>query len=67
VKSIGWFSGGENGSDGIYVRHGLKSTCVLPGISQKKAHTITDTIKARFPQFGIESGSVIQFSIGVGR
>jgi hypothetical protein len=69
VKSIGWSSGGENRSNGIYVRHGwngLKSTCVLPGISQKKAQTITDMIKARFPQFTIQSSSIISFSVGVG-
>lgn len=69
INSVGWYSGGENGSQGIYVWHGwngLKSTCVLPGISQKKAQAITDAIKTRFPQFTIEAGPVIGFSVGVG-
>jgi hypothetical protein len=69
VKSIGWSSGGENRSGGIYVWHGpsgLKSTCVLPGISHKKAQSITDAIKARFPQFVIRGGSVVALSFGSG-
>ncbi|HXR40036.1 MAG TPA: hypothetical protein VN776_13120 [Terracidiphilus sp.] len=64
VRSIGWSSGScssDGGSlpDGIYVWHrrsGLKSTCVLPGLSHKKAQAVTDAIKARFPQFTIERG-----------
>jgi hypothetical protein len=68
VKSIGWSSGGENGSDGIYVRHGsngLKRICVLPGLSHKKAQAVTDTIKGRFPQFTVESRPIVSLSFGI--
>jgi hypothetical protein len=69
VKSIGWFSGGEEGSDGIYVWHGwngLKSTCVLPGLSRKKAQAVVDAIKMRFPLYEIKTGTSLSFSLGIG-
>lgn len=69
VLSIGWSSGGENRPDGIYVWHGqsgTKTTCVLPGLSHKKALAVTEAIKTRFPQFTIESKPMVSFSVGVG-
>jgi hypothetical protein len=66
IKSIGWSSGGENNPNGIYVWHGLKGTCVLPGLPKKKAKEVTDAIAARFPQFTIGNGASISWSIGVG-
>jgi len=68
VKSIGWSSGGENGSGGIYVWHGwngLKRTCVLPGLSHKKAQAVMDLIKGKFPQFTVESGPTVSLSFGI--
>jgi hypothetical protein len=67
VKSIGWSHGGERRHQGIYVWHGwgsLQSTCVLPGLSHKKAQDVIDAIIARYPQFKIESGATVSLSFG---
>jgi hypothetical protein len=65
IKSIGWSFGGENSPGGIYVWHGWKSTCVLPGISRNRAQAAIDAIKAKFPQFTIENGPAVSLSLGV--
>jgi hypothetical protein len=69
VMSIGWNSGGEDASNGIYVWHGwggMRSTCVLPGISCDKAQPILDAIKLRFPQYAIKDVRPFSVSFGIG-
>jgi hypothetical protein len=59
VKSISWGSGPDDGPTGIYVWHGQegsKCTCVLPGVSKKKAQGVTEAISKRFPQFPVRAG-----------
>jgi hypothetical protein len=68
VKSIGWSTGDNDRPSGIYVWHGqdgLKSTCVLPGLSEKKGQAVTCSIKGRFPQFTIKCSPVISASLGL--
>jgi hypothetical protein len=66
VKSIGWSSGGRNSSSGLYAWHGLRGTCVLPGLPKKKAAEVTDAISKKYPQFRIGSGSVWSFGLDTG-
>ncbi|HWA95205.1 MAG TPA: hypothetical protein VG844_11450 [Terracidiphilus sp.] len=66
IKSIGWAYGSEYRPQGIYVwkeKSGLKSECVLPGISYTKAKQITDAITARFSKYKIASGPIVGFTI----
>lgn len=65
ITSIGWSFGGRNRSEGLHVWHGLMgSTCVLPGLSEKQAKQVTDTIAAQFPHYKIAglSKSMFEFS-----
>jgi hypothetical protein len=62
VKSIGFQSGYEDCPSGLYVTHGWKSTCVLPGINKEECSQIVGAIYRKFPDLDIgdrDSGSLL--------
>ncbi|MDE3201187.1 MAG: hypothetical protein KGN79_09735 [Acidobacteriota bacterium] len=69
VDHIGWSSGGENGSQGLYVWHGTLgwgSNCVLPGLSKRHCVQVTDAIAAKFPHYKIANSWNSAFTVNIG-
>jgi hypothetical protein len=57
VKSIEWGTLGEEGPTGLWVHHGWRSTCVLPGLDKDQAQRIIASIARHFPGIAIDSSS----------
>lgn len=53
VKSIGYQSGGENDSSGLYVTGYLQNFCVLPGINREESRHVVEAIYRKFPDMKI--------------
>lgn len=49
VLWIGYDSGGEGGTSGLYLRIRWGRTCVLPGLNQEQARSLVECIEHRFP------------------
>lgn len=65
VLWIGYDSGGEGGTSGLYVRIRWGRTCVLPGLSPEQAQSVVDCIERRFPEIPTEyEGSLLLWDGG---
>jgi len=52
LDSLTHQSGDENSESGLYAKHGWKSTCLIPQISEAQSNEITTAIFRRFPCIG---------------
>jgi hypothetical protein len=63
VKWIGYEPGSDNEPSGLYLRHGWKRSCLLPGLDEDQGLAVVGTIFAKFPEIvpGDKSGGSLFF------
>ena len=49
VKWLGYEAGGDNEPSGLYLRHGWRRTCLLPGLDEDQGLDVVGAIFAKFP------------------
>jgi hypothetical protein len=49
LKTLSYFSGGNDQPPGLYAYHGWSSTCLIPKVTEVEANIIINAIHAKFP------------------